>query len=270
MPDALIAYLTDVSQRAEIERAAADWRIAGWAEEAPDGPMTLVARPTLLAVTAAVLRGEADGIVVRSLDDVSEHPAHRGVLDWYLRLGARFVALRDGLDTAGADGRRRARELIRAAAEVLRALPEPGWEGRNAVVAEHIPPGSSVLDLGAGTAALRRYVAHGRYVAADRSCWRLYDGDTWYAWWDPEIGMWPHFGERFDVVVLGGVAEYLSDLDGVLARLPALAGRLVLTYLPDRPGLLTTEQLHALLDRRTRSWEHVTTWRAHRIFTAVL
>jgi hypothetical protein len=268
MSDGLIAYVTGGDQRAEIEAAAGDWRVVAWAEEDPSAPQPVAARPSLRAATARLVRGEADGLVVRSLSDVSEQTVQHGVLDWYLRLGARFIALRDGLDTFEPTGRRRAEEVVERAAASLRGLPAPGWEARSAVIAGHIAPGSSVLDLGAGTAPLRELVETDRYVPADRASWRVHGDGLRTTWWDPDVGVWPDFGERFDVAVLSGVAEYLEDLDDVLARLPALSDRLIITY--STRGPLGFDALHAMLDRRTRSWEQVAVWQAHRIFAADL
>lgn len=268
--DRLIGYVTGVGQREAIERAADDWRVLAWAEEAPDARPQTAARARLRAATAHVIRGEADGVVVRSLADVSEEPAQHGVVDWYLRLGARFLALDDGLDTAQPRGRERAAEIVRAAGALMREWGTPGWEKRNEAVARQIAPGSSVLDLGAGTEPLRRLVETDHYEAVDRVTWRLRPDGTAPGWWDPELDVWPSFGRRFDVAVLSGVAEYLSDLDGVIARLPALADRLVLTYCSAGAGRLTYSEVHAILDRHTDAWSQVAVWRAHRIFAAEL
>jgi hypothetical protein len=270
MGDRLIGYTTGADQRPEIERAAGDWRVVGWSSEPESAPPQTAARSGLRAATLQVVRGEAEGVVVRSLADVSEEPAHHGVVDWFLRLGARFVALADGLDTREPAGRERATEIVRAAGAALRAWAPPSWEERNEIVARHIAPGSSVLDLGAGTEPLRRMIQTDRYQAADRVTWRLRPDGSAPLWWDPDLGIWPSFGERFDVAVLSGVAEYLADVDGVLARLRAVADRLVLTYCAAMPGRLPYDEIHALLDRHASSWSQVAVWRAHRIFTAEL
>ena len=280
MTERLIGYTTAAGQREEIERADGnEWEVVDWADELdPVVPQT-AARSALRAATAKLVRREADGLVVRSLADLSDRPVHLGVLDWFLRLDARFVALRDRLDTREPEGCRRATEIVRRAGIAALGIPQAGFADRNVTVSEHIAPGSSVLDLGAGSAPLRELVASPRHVPADRTSWRVTRDGIRYLWWDPDVGVWPSFDERFDVVVLSGVAEYLADLDAVFTRLGPLADRLVFTYLAGRAGVisraspegrLTLDEIHALLDRHTESWSQVATWRAHRIFTAEL
>lgn len=97
------------------------------------------------------------------------------------------------------------------------------WRARNGRIAALIPPGASVLDLGAGAQALRELLSRGcRYTPADvapRNGALPFDmNDDVY----PE-GVW-------DVAVLSGVLEYADDPAAVLGRVRDLAPVLLLSY----------------------------------------
>lgn len=91
------------------------------------------------------------------------------------------------------------------------------WPGRLRKVAGLIPPGASVIDLGAGSQALRDHLPPScKYTPAD-----LPD-------FDMNAGRWPE--GQWDVAVMAGVLEYANDPSDALRRLRALAPTAIVTY----------------------------------------
>jgi FkbM family methyltransferase len=98
------------------------------------------------------------------------------------------------------------------------------WDGRAARVADHIPRGAHVLDVGAGAMALRRFLdASVRYTPAD-----LVAREPGCLVADLNQGQFPE--GRYDYVTMLGVLEYLHDVPAVLRRARAAAPRAILTY----------------------------------------
>jgi hypothetical protein len=101
------------------------------------------------------------------------------------------------------------------------------WDARAAQAAEHIPAGSSVLDVGAGAMALEALLKPGcTYQPADvverrPGCFVA----------DLNRGEFPP--GRYDVVTFLGVLEYVHDIDWPLARAARAAPRLIVTYCAD-------------------------------------
>lgn len=101
-----------------------------------------------------------------------------------------------------------------------------GATDRAALAAAAIAPGSSVLDVGAGTMALRGALPAGcRYAPADLV---QFSADTLVV--DLNAGGFPE--GRFDVVVMMDVAEYLHHADATLAAAGRVAPKLVVSYRP--------------------------------------
>ncbi len=129
-----------------------------------------------------------------------------------------------------------------------------GAPGRAAEAAPWIEPGAGVLDVGAGTMALRDAVAPDcKYVPAD-----LLPFDPATVVIDLNDGGFPDGAH--DVVVMLDVMEFVHDTDGVLRRAADAAPRLIVTYRPaglvsvhDRRASgyfndFTAQQFEALLD----------------------
>lgn len=133
------------------------------------------------------------------------------------------------------------------------------WERRAAVAGQLVPPGSCVLDLGAGREALERHLpADATYVPADvvRRSPRTRVVDL-------NAGTLP--AGRFDVVTMLGVLEYLHAPTGLLRTLARRTDLLVLSYCvvtrgtPDARllrGWMNDFTLSAMLDvLRSTGWD---------------
>ncbi|MGE0461996.1 MAG: methyltransferase domain-containing protein [Vicinamibacterales bacterium] len=103
---------------------------------------------------------------------------------------------------------------------------DPPWIDRNRLIGRWIPPGSSVLDVGAGSMNLRRFLPEGcRYQPADVV---LPDDATLFV--DFNAGAVPLVGAPFDFVVCSGVLEYVVDVVHALRTLAGWGRRAIVSY----------------------------------------
>lgn len=110
---------------------------------------------------------------------------------------------------------------------------EDRWPTRLDAVVRHVPPGSSVIDLGAGSGALERRLPRGcRYTGVD-----LPD-------FDMNRHRWPD--GLYDVAIMAGVLEYARFPGAALRHLHDLAPVGIVTYAHDPR-------------RRDPSWENALT-----------
>jgi len=154
---------------------------------------------------------------------------------------------------------------VRKWQSVAKAGP-PTWDERNMIIARHIPPGSSVLDLGAGAQTLRNYLPAGcTYQPCDVVA---NTPDVIYC--DFNRGIYPQPQTRCDYVVCSGILEYIRKPKLFLSRVTALAPKLLLSYNPvfepeskvDRLekgwlNHLSEQQLQAMFDELGVKWKIV-------------
>lgn len=171
----------------------------------------------------------------------------------------------------------RARSRMRRGLRVLRTAAgttdrgrwvdtnDPGYQtaDRNRLIAAFVPDGSSVLDLGAGTQQLRRFLPPGcEYQPCD-----LVERENVLGC-DFNAGRFPDVRQRYDVLVVSGVLEFVRDPEGFLGRLPSFGDTLLLSYRIRPTGVtvrerlvsgylshLTQEELEDMLDRLEYRWE---------------
>ena len=117
-----------------------------------------------------------------------------------------------------------------------------GWAERTALLAEWVPPGSRVLDIGAGRRALRALLPPGcTYIPADL----VHRGSDTFTC-DLNASVLPPFPDH-DVAVLSGVLEYVHDVPRLIAHLGRASGHVVASYASVRHG-------DGVLARRRHGW----------------
>ncbi len=103
------------------------------------------------------------------------------------------------------------------------------WPARNAEIARHIPPGSKVIDLGAGAQGLRDMLVDCEYTPAD-----IVQRTPDTVAFDMNGDVWPK--GRWDVAVMSGVLEYADNPRDVLAHVRFMARTVLFTYRHRRTG----------------------------------
>jgi hypothetical protein len=106
--------------------------------------------------------------------------------------------------------------------------PHPHWDGRNQLIANFIPRGSSVIDLGCGAQTLRRHL--------DPSC-KYQPCDVIKSTPDVIVcdfnsGIYPCVSVTYDYVVCSGVLEYIRNPAEFIKKNALLGNVMILTYNP--------------------------------------
>ncbi len=120
------------------------------------------------------------------------------------------------------------------------------WDSRTQLLAEMIPPGSRVIEFGAGRRQLERYLhASCTYVPSD-----LVDRGTGTLVWDLNRRPLPDLkGHRMDVAAFGGVLEYIVDVPALVEWLVRSVSCCVMSYSCVTPAARFPQ---AVLDRARR------------------
>ena len=159
---------------------------------------------------------------------------------------------------------------------VRTAKERPRWDERNRMIAAYVPPGSSVLDLGAGAQTLAAHLPPGcAYQACD-----VVPGPG-VVLCDLDAGRWPALDRRYDVAVCSGVLEYLRGRPGRCSTASRSIARARDRHLQrPRPRAAHPDAGQAGLEeppdaaptsaprstRLDREWRFLTEWRGHVIF----
>jgi hypothetical protein len=116
------------------------------------------------------------------------------------------------------------------------------WDARTARLARMIPPGSQVLEFGAGRMALKNYLPPGcSYTPSD-----LVDRGAGTIVCDlngPELPAFP----PHDVAVFSGVLEYIHDVRSVVSHIGGLVATIVASY-------AIRERVSGRMTRRAQGW----------------
>jgi hypothetical protein len=105
-------------------------------------------------------------------------------------------------------------------------LHHASWIARARLAAQYIPDYSKVLDLGCGAMYLRGFLPpHAVYVGSD-----LIDRDGATIVCDYNCGEFPPPEDRYDVITLLGVLEYIEDPKRFLRSLRRYGAHVLLTY----------------------------------------
>jgi hypothetical protein len=130
----------------------------------------------------------------------------------------------------------------------------PSWDERNVVIAEMIPPGSSVLDVGCGAQTLRQHLrADCTYQPSD-----IIKSTPDVIVCDLNAGIYPRTKELFDYVVCSGVLEYVRKPKEFLHKIPRLGRTVILSYNPLPDG-------GSKLERLGNGWGWVNHFKRHEL-----
>ncbi|MBL8079496.1 MAG: hypothetical protein JNM55_16140 [Anaerolineales bacterium] len=101
------------------------------------------------------------------------------------------------------------------------------WNGRNQLIANLISEGSSVIDIGAGTQSIKRYLINCEYQPCDLV---RRTEDTIYC--DFNLGVYPKVNKIYDYVVCSGVLEYIRNPEDFISYVGSVGNIAILTYAP--------------------------------------
>lgn len=146
----------------------------------------------------------------------------------------------------------------------------PGWEERTKLLASFIKPGTSVLDVGAGSMTLKKYLPKGCfYYPVDLSA------EDPQARVDFNKGLLPTL-PLFDIAVLSGVLEYVVDVEGALYAVGSWTREALISYAPVIPDQdraahgwlshLDRDALEAAMGCAAWDWEPIGEWRGQLLY----
>jgi len=119
----------------------------------------------------------------------------------------------------------------------------PAWDRRNEIIAAHVPPCSSVLDIGAGAQTLRAHLHPScRYQPCD-----LVQTSPEVILCDFNAGQYPALSDRYSHVICSGVLEYVRSPKDFLQRVSRYGNELLLSYNPLQEG-------GSIIKRMTNNW----------------
>jgi hypothetical protein len=108
------------------------------------------------------------------------------------------------------------------------ATVQPSWDGRNRRLAELIPNGSRVIDLGAGAQTLRRHLGQNcTYQPCD-----VVKSSSDCLVCDFNKGIYPGTTKNYDYVMCSGVLEYIREPKAFVSRIVTFGNVTILTYNP--------------------------------------
>ena len=124
------------------------------------------------------------------------------------------------------------------------------WRDRSRLMAGLIPPGSSVIEFGAGRRLLEQYLDPAcTYVPSD-----IVSRGPGTIVLDLNRRPLPDLGQRFDVAALAGVLEYVQRLPSLAAWLASLADSVVASYTPAKSRPRSIGRLRERYTRAGAGW----------------
>jgi hypothetical protein len=151
------------------------------------------------------------------------------------------------------------------------------WNERTERLARMIPPGSKVLEFGAGKMVLRRFLPPGcTYTPSD-----LVDRGPGTIVCDLNARPLPAFPPH-DVALFSGVLEYVRDLHSIISHIGGSVGTIVASYairekVPCRIGRrahgwisdFTCEEIEGIFARAGFRHDRVEEWGSHKLYRFV-
>jgi len=124
------------------------------------------------------------------------------------------------------------------------------WDERTRLIAGLIPPGSGVIEFGAGRRQLEQYLDPScSYVPSD-----LVSRGEGTIVLDLNSRPLPNLGRRFDVSVLAGVLEYIQRLPSFAIWLASISDTVIASYTPARSRPRSLGRLRERYARAGAGW----------------
>jgi len=115
----------------------------------------------------------------------------------------------------------------------------PPWDDRNSAIANFIPDGVSVLDLGCGAQTMRRHLKSGcKYQPCD-----IIQSSADVIYCDFNAGIYPALSTTYDYVICSGIFEYMRDPAGFLCEIRTYGRKFDFTFNPSNSKQLLVERL---------------------------
>jgi hypothetical protein len=119
-----------------------------------------------------------------------------------------------------------------------------GWESRNPVIASMIEPNSKILEFGAGTMTLPKYLPENcTYIPSD-----IFERVPGILVCDLNAGDIPLL-PKVDVVAFSGVLEYINDVQRIINHLQGICNTIVASY-----AICTMKKPEEIKLRRSAGW----------------
>jgi hypothetical protein len=104
-------------------------------------------------------------------------------------------------------------------------IESDGWSSRSIIIASSIPSNSSVLDLGAGSQTLNRYLHDCIYQPCD-----LFQTTPNTLVCDFNKNIYPKIQNEFDIVVCNGLLEYIRKPKVFLKKIIPMGRKYIVSY----------------------------------------
>jgi len=129
------------------------------------------------------------------------------------------------------------------------------WNYRSEIIKNWIPENSTVLDLGAGTQGIKKYVNFKKYIPVDKYA---VTPDTIVC--DFSVEDLPFLEDKFDLVMAMGLFEYLKPnrVLQMFKEIPRYSDTLIFSYYERRSKLLRWTALHTF--QQIENWMTRTGW----------
>lgn len=125
---------------------------------------------------------------------------------------------------------RRVESILRKETDLVRWSDsknlEISWEPRSKVIANYIPAGSCILDLGCGSSLIEKYLDIScKYIPAD-----LVSRDQRTIFCNLNEEVFPLDIVSADIILMLGVVEYIFDVPSLFSRLSKLNKKIIFSY----------------------------------------
>jgi hypothetical protein len=129
--------------------------------------------------------------------------------------------------------------------------PEREWKTRTKIIADILPDGARVIEMGGGFCHLEKYIKNGEYISLDLKPWTdktiVADFNKW---------QFPELLGLYQFIICQGILEYIEKPERFLNEIKKYGKIMILTYLTDtthdvadRKNKLTFNEIREMLEK---------------------